>query len=153
MKIIDVPQSGKCGLTVTFPSRYGLTRRAWVVPANPRTADQQKVRGSMAMTAEAFRSLTQQQQDAWNAAASQVQSKSVLGQSGPLTGAQLFMKDSATPTAGRRLADHGVSRDSHGTSRAQCRVGRLLMQIAPGNAQRATKRLAARAELNHCLPS
>lgn len=92
MKIIDVPSSGKCGLTVTFPSRNGLIRRAWVVPANPQTVDQLSVRGRLATEASAYDSLTEAQQDAWAAAAANVQSKPRLGQSGPLTGLQLFIK-------------------------------------------------------------
>ena len=92
MKIIDVPQSGKCGLTVSFPSRNGLIRRAWVVPANPRTAAQLNVRSHLATYAIGFRGLTAMQQDSWNAAAAQVQSRARLGQSGPLTGLQLYVK-------------------------------------------------------------
>src|SRR5512135_2534668 len=36
MKIKDVPQVGKLGLTVTWPGRYGLIRRILVTPRNPR---------------------------------------------------------------------------------------------------------------------
>ena len=92
MKIIDVPQTGKCGLTVTFPSRNGLIRRAWVVPSNPQTAEQLVVRGRLASLAAAYDALTEAQQNAWIAAASQYQTRSVLGQSGPMTGLQLFIK-------------------------------------------------------------
>ena len=58
MKIIDVPQTGKCGLTVTFPSRNGLIRRAWVVPSNPQSAEQLVVRGRLASMAAAYDALT-----------------------------------------------------------------------------------------------
>ena len=92
MKIIDVPQSGKCGLTVSFQSRNGLIRRAWVVPANPRTAAQLSIRSKLAQFAIGFRALTTAQQDAWNSAAALTQSRSRLGQSGPLTGLQLYVK-------------------------------------------------------------
>ncbi len=92
MKIIDVPQTGKLGLTVTYPSRNGLIRRSWVVPANPRTADQLVARSRLAQMAAAWDSLTESQQDAWIAAAAQEQSRPTLGQSGPLTGLQLFVK-------------------------------------------------------------
>ena len=86
MKIIDVPQSGKCGLTVSFQSRNGLIRRAWVVPSNPRTAAQLNVRSNLARFAIGFRALTTAQQDAWNSAAVLSASRTRLGQSGPLTG-------------------------------------------------------------------
>jgi len=95
MKIIDVPQTGKCGLTVTFPSRNGLIRRAWVVPSNPQTAEQLVVRGRLASMAAAYDALTESQQNAWIAAAAQIQTRSVLGQSGPMTGLQLFVKINA----------------------------------------------------------
>ena len=95
MKIIDVPQSGKCGLTVTYPSRFGLTRRAWVVPANPKTAEQLAVRSSLALRAAEWDALTEAQQDAWIALAATVQTKSKLGQSGPMTGLQLYVMQNA----------------------------------------------------------
>ncbi len=92
MKIIDVPQTGKLGLTVTYPSRNGLIRRSWVVPANPRTAEQLTARSRLSTAAAAYDALTEAQQDAWIAAAAQEQSRSTLGQSGPLTGLQLYTK-------------------------------------------------------------
>jgi hypothetical protein len=95
MKIIDVPQTGKLGLTVTYPGRTGLIRRSWVVPANPQTAEQLVVRSRLANTATAYDALTESQQDAWIAAAAQEQSRPTLGQSGPLTGLQLYVKINA----------------------------------------------------------
>ena len=85
-------------MTVTFPSRNGLIRRAWVVPANPQTVGQLQVRGRLATQAAGYDALTEAQQDAWVAAALQVQSKPRLGQSGPLTGLQLFVKLNANLT-------------------------------------------------------
>ena len=114
MKIIDVPQTRKLGLTVTYPSRNGLIRRSWVVPANPRTADQRTARSRLSSAAAADDSLTEAQQDAWIAAAAQEQSKPTLGQSGPLTGLQLgafacvlltrawrSLREGLTPSPGR----------------------------------------------------
>ena len=92
MKILDVPQLGKLGLTVTFPGRYGLIRRSLVTPANPRTAAQLRVRSAFTAQAHRFDVLTALQQDAWSTAAANVRSKASLGQSGPLTGLQLFVK-------------------------------------------------------------
>jgi hypothetical protein len=92
MKIIDVPQTGKLGLTVTFPSRYGLIRRTRVVPANPNTASQQAIRGYFTASARAYDTLTEAQQNAWIQAAGQYHSRPTLGQSGPLTGLQLYTK-------------------------------------------------------------
>jgi len=92
MKIKDVPQVGKLGLTVTWPGRNGLIRRNLVIPHNPRTAKQQVIRQNLATQAAAYDQLTDAQQEAWIATAAQVRSNATLGQSGPLTGLQLFTK-------------------------------------------------------------
>jgi hypothetical protein len=92
MKIKDVPQVGKLGLTVTWPGLNGLIRRTLVTPRNPRSAAQQVVRQNLASQAAAYDQLTDVEQQAWIAAAAQMQSKPTLGQSGPLTGLQLFIK-------------------------------------------------------------
>jgi hypothetical protein len=50
------------------------------------------VRGLLAQQARRFDGLTDAQQDAWNTAADGYQSTPSLGQSGPLTGLQLFVR-------------------------------------------------------------
>jgi hypothetical protein len=95
-KIISIPISGKVGLEVSMPGRYGQVRRAWVVPANPNTVAQLGVRGRLATVARRFDALTQSQQDAWSVAATSQMTRSRLGTSGPLTGLQLFVKVNAT---------------------------------------------------------
>ena len=92
MKIQDIPQTGKLGLTVTWPGRNGLIRRILVTPANPRTDRQLVVRDLLVQQARRFDALTDAQQDAWNVAAAGYQSTPTLGQSGPLTGLQLFVR-------------------------------------------------------------
>ena len=92
MKIKDIPQTGKLGLTVTWPGRNGLLRRTLVTPRNPRSGAQQVIRQNLATQAAAYDQLNDAQQAAWIAAAAQIQSKPSLGQSGPLTGFQLFTK-------------------------------------------------------------
>ena len=92
MKIQDIPQTGKLGLTVTWPGRNGLIRRTLVTPANPRTDRQLEVRDLLSQQARRFDVLTDAQQDAWNVAAAGYQSTPTLGQSGPLTGLQLFIR-------------------------------------------------------------
>ena len=92
MKIIDVPQTGKIGLQVSFQSRYGLVRRARVIPKQPNTFAQLQVRSNLTRAAAGFDKLTTAQQDAWNTAAAKHHTKPSLGQSGPLTGLQLFVK-------------------------------------------------------------
>lgn len=92
MKILDIPQSGKKGLDVSMGGRYGQAKRALVIPTNPRTAAQMAVRDIFARVAKAWRALTEAQRAAWIAAAATQQSKARLGQSGALTGSQLFVK-------------------------------------------------------------
>src|ERR1035437_3134519 len=96
MKIMDIPRSGKEGLNVSMSGRYGQVRRALVIPTNPRTAAQLGVREIFTGVAKRWRALTQVQRDAWIAVAETQKSKSRLGQSGPLTGSQLFVKVNAT---------------------------------------------------------
>ena len=92
MKIQDIPQVGALGTTVTWRGRTGQTRRWRTIPRNPRSLAQQLIRQYLATQANAYDHLTDVEQAAWIAAASQMQSKATLGQSGPLTGLQLFTK-------------------------------------------------------------
>jgi hypothetical protein len=92
MKILDIPQSGKRGTTVSQGGRCGQISRALVIPTNPRTADQMLVRNHLSGIAAQWRGLTQEQRNAWTEAAKQVSSASRLGKSGVLTGSQLYVK-------------------------------------------------------------
>jgi hypothetical protein len=96
MKILDIPQSGKRGLTVSQNGRYGLISRAFVIPSNPQTAPQMQVRGNLAAIAAKWDTLTEAQRQAWIATAATQQTRSRLGQSGPMTGLQLYIKINAT---------------------------------------------------------
>ena len=91
-KIRAIPQVGKEGLSVTWKGRTGQTRREVTTPRNPQTLAQQIIRQNLATQAAAYDALTEVQQEAWIAAAAQMQTKATLGQSGPLTGLQLFTK-------------------------------------------------------------
>jgi hypothetical protein len=92
MKILDIPQSGRRGLTVSQGGRYGQISRAFVVPSNPRTEAQMGVRRALGSATARWRTLTEEQRNAWRAAAKARRTVPRLGQSGPLTGAQLFTK-------------------------------------------------------------
>ena len=92
MKIITIPSSGKLGLSVRMPGRYGQVERQWVVPANPQSAAQIAVRARLQSFAAGWDVLTSGQRLAWNVAAAEVQSKSRLGFSGKLTGLQYFVQ-------------------------------------------------------------
>ena len=106
MKIIDVPQTGKLGLAVSFRGRNGLIRRQFVVPRNPNSLPQVLIRSNFTNIASRYDSLTESQQDAWSVAAAARQTRATLGQSGPMTGLQLFVKINATLAAlGAEQAD------------------------------------------------
>ena len=92
MKIQDIPQVGKLGLTVTWHGRNGQVRRILAIPKNPRTDRQLEVRDLLQQQARRFDALTDVQQDAWNVAGANFHSTPSLGQSGPLTGLQLFVR-------------------------------------------------------------
>jgi hypothetical protein len=91
MKIIDVPQSGHLGTFISFKTRYGQFRRPYVVPRDPQTPAQLRVRSLMGRISARWRVLTDIQRAAWIARAAESQSRPRLGQSGRLTGCQLFV--------------------------------------------------------------
>ncbi len=98
-KVIKEPTTGKLGLTVFFPGRTGLIQRAWVVPANPRTGEQMLVRSNLTSVAKGWGALTEEQRAAWIAAAQSYNANPSLGQSGRLTGSQLYTKINASVLA------------------------------------------------------
>jgi hypothetical protein len=92
MKILDIPQSGKRGVTVSQDGAFGQISRALVIPGNPRTEGQLNRRQVLGTMAHNWRTITEEQRLAWNEAGKVVRSDSRLGQSGPLSGFQLFVK-------------------------------------------------------------
>ena len=92
MKILDIPQSGKRGVTVSQNGAFGQISRALVIPGNPRTEGQLNRRQVLGTFAHNWRTITEAQRLAWNEAGKAVQSGTRLGQSGPLSGFQLFVK-------------------------------------------------------------
>ncbi len=96
MKILDIPQSGKRGLTVSQHGAFGQISRALAIPSNPRTPAQMTVRNNLSKVSAAWRALQEAQRVAWVAAAKEVKSTTRLGQSGPLSGFLLFTKINCT---------------------------------------------------------
>lgn len=90
MKILDIPQSGKSGNTVSVRTRYGQSRRPLVIPKDPKTPAQLRSRSRLGHVAPRWRGLTDQQRTVWNARGRKIHSRPRLGQSGPLTGCQFF---------------------------------------------------------------
>jgi hypothetical protein len=96
MKILDIPQSGKAGTTVSVQSRYGQFRRRLVIPKDPRTTDQVRVRSSLGRISAMWNSLTDDLRRRWNAGDSGTRSRPRLGKYGRLTGQQFFVKINCT---------------------------------------------------------
>ena len=95
MKILDIPQSGKRGVTVSQGGHYGQISRALVIPANPRSASQLAIRQHLASIAANWRTLTEEQRNAWSSMAKSRNTKSRLGQKGSMIGLQLFVQINA----------------------------------------------------------
>jgi hypothetical protein len=93
-------QSGKCGGLVWQRNRYGQICYRLFVPCNPRTPAQRAVRGTFGAVSARWRTLTQPQRKAWNAAGRTKKSRYRLGR-GPLTGFNYFVKVNVA------LANHG----------------------------------------------
>jgi hypothetical protein len=85
-------KSGKCGGTVWQRNRYGQISYPAFIPFNPRSPAQVAVRGNFGGVSARWRKLTEEQRRIWMAVALTIKSKPRLGQSGPLTGCQLFVK-------------------------------------------------------------
>jgi hypothetical protein len=96
MKILDIPQSGKRGLTVSMASPFGQVSRRLAIPKNPRSRSQASTRRILTRASAAWRELEETQRAAWAAAGKETKSSSRLGQSGALSGFQLFMKLNCT---------------------------------------------------------
>src|ERR1017187_43882 len=92
MKTLEIPKSGKCGGTVWQRNRFCQYSYPAFVPFNPRTPAQVAVRGTFGAVSKRWRTLTQEQHDAWIAVAPTIKSKPRLFQCGALTGCQLFVK-------------------------------------------------------------
>ena len=92
-------KSGKSGTTVSIQTAFGQAERQLAVPRNPRTPAQQRVRVTLGSIASRWRGLTDPQRTAWTALASDTYSQPRLGQSGRLSGCQLFIKINCTLAA------------------------------------------------------
>ena len=90
MKILDIPQSGKFGTSVSVRTRYGQVRRPLVIPRDPRTPAQLRVRALLGRVASWWRRLTDEQRQVWTARGRNLQSQPSLGKSGHLSGCQFY---------------------------------------------------------------
>jgi hypothetical protein len=92
MHMLDIPKSGRRGDVVFFMIRNRQRERAYVIPKSVRNAATRRARGAFGALSKAFGALlTDEQQEAWIAAAAKVLSRPRLNQCGPLTGQQHFV--------------------------------------------------------------
>jgi hypothetical protein len=90
MKVHDIPKSGKRGKIVAFKSRFGQCEREHTPATKRPTAKQQQSASAFGAASLGWNGLTDEQLDAWRAYGKKVRSHPRGGQSGPLTGQNLF---------------------------------------------------------------
>ena len=96
---VDVPQSGKVGTTVNVATRYGQIERQYVVPKDPKTPAQLRIRSNLGHIAARWRQLEEAQRQAWMLSGQDSKTRHRLGRSTRLTGCQFFLKINCTRAA------------------------------------------------------
>ena len=91
-RVLDVPQSGKRGTVVSVNTRYGQIQRQYVKPKDPKTPAQMIIRSNLARVSARWRTLTDEQRNAWTAGGGDVETQRRLGRKAFLTGCQFFIK-------------------------------------------------------------
>jgi hypothetical protein len=116
-KVSKNPASGTQGNTVSYNTPYGQAEREKAVVANPRSNAQVRVRSTLSRFAARWRTLTDQQRATWITSGLGVHSEPRLGQSGHLTGCQLYIKLNCTLSlTGEPSTDIPTERPSFGTN-------------------------------------
>ena len=138
MKVIDTPRTGKIGNQVAYVSPFGQCYHAYVVPRDPATEAQYRVRENFGSASNGWGlKLTESQRKRWALAAQTVPSHPSLGQYSHLSGQQLCVKiNSVLRCVGQAPVDEPPAPVVFGPSP----VGELVV------AQRRGKRRAAVAE-------
>ena len=88
----SVDGRGKINGTVLSKNRGGAYARVKVTPSNPRSAAQMFVRSNLAYLAQKWKTLTQDQRNAWSGAVSNYTRTDVFGDVKTPTGYGLFMR-------------------------------------------------------------
>ncbi len=96
MKILDIPQSGKRGLTVSIRSPFGLCSRTHFYPKRTVTPARERMWGVFRSNSQMWsRTLSEDQRHRWCATGAKVMSYPRLGQKGPLSGQQFWQSISS----------------------------------------------------------
>jgi hypothetical protein len=102
MRFQDVPQTGKRGKMIASHNHFGPYQKQFVPPKQPGTAAQREVWANMTEFSRVWNELADARREAWRRQAEEVHSRSNLGQSGTLDGAQFFKKiNTVLRTCGR----------------------------------------------------
>ena len=89
---VPYTKCGKCGDTVFQRNRYCQISYPYHIPRNPRTAQQQQVRGAFGSVSARWRTLREDQRLAWCVAAKSERTRRRLGRSWPLKGFNYFVR-------------------------------------------------------------
>ena len=92
VKILDVPQTGTLGTTVSYQHRTGLCQRQLIIPRDPKTEPQMLRRKAFESAAQLWNSLTDAQYSAWRTMAFSIRTNTRLNLSASLTAQLLFSK-------------------------------------------------------------
>lgn len=87
--------SGKGGSVVASHNRFGSYLRNRVIPVNPATTPQMASRSRFALTAEAWKNLTDVQRESWEAAAAEYVRTDAQGEDFTYNGFGLYMSNNA----------------------------------------------------------
>jgi hypothetical protein len=126
MKILDIPRSGKCGLTVAYQSPFGACLRQHVPQKAGLTPAREQVCAAFGGNSRKWAGkLSQEQRDRWTLGGAQVMSHPRLAQKGPLSGQQLWQAiSSVRATVGLPEALEIPPRPVF----SPCNVGRLVIE-------------------------
>jgi hypothetical protein len=105
MIVLDIPKSGRCRDVVFYRLHQRQFVRRHVIPLNPKTSAQGRVRDNMTAIAKAWANrLTEEERLKWIRSSPAVLSQPRLGQCGPLSGQMHFMGiNCVLATIGREL--------------------------------------------------
>ncbi|HWT81433.1 MAG TPA: hypothetical protein VN648_21785 [Candidatus Methylomirabilis sp.] len=97
MKVLDTPRTGKVGTTVFYLSPFGQCCRSLVVPRDPRSQAQSRMREIFGVTSRGYGlKLTDPQRERWILAAQTVPTHPSLNEYSRLSGQQLCVKINST---------------------------------------------------------
>ena len=91
MKISSIPKSGRKGSVVYLKTRHGNVARQYVLPRNPRTAEQQNHRDNVRAVSIRWPTLTPEQRAAWRVGAANRYFVSKTGRQVRLNGCNFFV--------------------------------------------------------------